>query len=113
VESPGVVLRPTRKSDWIRNAAYVAVACLAIVGLALWLGRTIPFAFPAGAVLILALLVYWHSRTTGYRCPICSAEFAISAWADFLSPHMLTTKYVKCPACGQREWMEARMRSGS
>jgi DNA-directed RNA polymerase subunit RPC12/RpoP len=63
-----------------------------------------------GAVAVLAMLVRWHAAKTGYRCPGCGREFMISAWADLPSPHMLTTKYVKCPECGQRAWIEALMR---
>lgn len=110
MDSPGTRFREHRKSDRFRTVVFVAIACLAVVGMALWLGRTSPLLVLGGVVLILGLLVYWHSRTNGYRCPGCGAEFAISAWADFLSPQTLTSKYVKCPVCGRRAWMEGLVR---
>lgn len=67
----------------------------------------------AGVARMLASLVRWHAATTGYRCPGCGHEFMISVWADFVSPHILTTKDVKCPRCGRREWMEALVRESS
>jgi DNA-directed RNA polymerase subunit RPC12/RpoP len=88
----------------------IAAACAAVVGLGVWLGRPYPLAAGAGAALILVLLVKWHAATTGYQCPGCGHEFMISTLADFLSPHILTTKYVKCPQCGRRAWMEALVR---
>jgi DNA-directed RNA polymerase subunit RPC12/RpoP len=103
-------LRTPEPLDWIRNAVYVVAACTAIVGLGYWLGRPFPALFAAVATGILAVLVRWHAASTGYRCPNCGEDFAISAWADFLTPHMLTTKYVKCPACAKRAWMEALIR---
>lgn len=99
--------RKPGRADWMRTAAIVGTACGAIVAMAVWLGRPYPFAIGAGAAAILTLLVRWHAATTGYRCPGCGREFRISAWADMVSPHMLTTKYVKCPECGRRAWMEA------
>ena len=29
---------------------------------------------------------------------------------DFLSPHTPTSKYGRCPHCGQRNWNQARVR---
>jgi DNA-directed RNA polymerase subunit RPC12/RpoP len=103
-------MRQPEPLDWIRNAVYLLAACGAIVALGIWIGRIFPAVVAAGGVVILATLVRWHASATGFRCAACGHEFAISAWADFLSPHMLTTKYVKCRACGQREWMEALVR---
>lgn len=107
---PDLELRPPRPADWLRAAALIAALCLAIVGLGFWLGRSFPALTLAGVVVALALLVRWRAATTGYRCPDCSHEFAISAWADFLSLNMLTMKYVKCPSCKRRTWMQALIR---
>lgn len=106
-----VRLRKPEPLDWIRNAVFLIAACAAIVGMGIWIGHMVPAVVAASGVIILTLLVRWHARTTGYRCPDCGHQFGISAWADLLSPHMLTTKYVKCPECGRRGWMEARMRA--
>jgi DNA-directed RNA polymerase subunit RPC12/RpoP len=107
---PDLELRPPRTADWLRTVSILATACGAIVGLGYWLGQPFPALFAAAATTILVLLVRRHAATTGYRCPDCGRQFMISAWEDFLSPHMLTTKYVKCPACKRRSWMEALIR---
>jgi DNA-directed RNA polymerase subunit RPC12/RpoP len=103
-------LRRPQGADGIRTAVIVGAACTAIVGMGVWLGRTYPLLVGTGVVGVLAGLVRWHAATTGYRCPECGRGFIISAWADLLSPHMLTTKYVKCPGWGRRAWMEALIR---
>jgi DNA-directed RNA polymerase subunit RPC12/RpoP len=55
-------------------------------------------------LIALALLVRSHSRDTVYTCRACNAQFEITAWRDFISPHTLTQKYLKCPRCGTRSW---------
>ena len=67
--------------------------------------------WPLPIVLYLALvaialagLVRSHSRNTFYTCRACNAQFEITVWRDFLSPHTLTQKYLKCPRCGVRSW---------
>jgi DNA-directed RNA polymerase subunit RPC12/RpoP len=53
----------------------------------------------------LVVLVRGHAARTLYRCPDCSQEFKITPLIDFLSPHTLTTKLLRCPACGKRQWI--------
>ncbi len=53
----------------------------------------------------LVLLVRGHAARTRYRCPGCGHEFKITPLTDILSPHTLTTKYLRCPACGKRRWI--------
>lgn len=54
----------------------------------------------------LYLLVRWHSRRFGYRCPACSHEFEITSASDFLSPQGFGReggwKRLTCPDCGTR-----------
>jgi DNA-directed RNA polymerase subunit RPC12/RpoP len=52
----------------------------------------------------LYLIVRWHADTTAYRCANCGHEFEISPRRDFLSPHILNKKLLKCPGCGTRTW---------
>jgi DNA-directed RNA polymerase subunit RPC12/RpoP len=52
----------------------------------------------------LTILVRSHSRDTNYSCRACDTRFEISPWQDFISPHTLTQKYLKCPHCGARSW---------
>lgn len=53
---------------------------------------------------IMSLLVYRHARTTGYHCPACGHEYAVSAWVDFLSPHGFGRKLLRCPRCRLASW---------
>ena len=64
------------------------------------------FALPVVIVLIVAL-IWWHARNTAYRCGACGHEFVVSVWRDAFSPHMIETKYLKCPGCGKRSWAKA------
>ncbi len=52
----------------------------------------------------LVILVRGHAARTLYRCPNCGNEFKITPLTDILSPHTLTTKYLRCPSCGKRQW---------
>ncbi len=52
----------------------------------------------------LFLLVRWNSKNTAYVCPKCNEQFSISTLTDFLSPHMVTMKLLKCPGCGALSW---------
>jgi DNA-directed RNA polymerase subunit RPC12/RpoP len=72
------------------------------VWLAVWLA--------AGVALPVFFLVRWHARTTAYRCPACRHEFAISAWTDFITPHLPGKKYVACPSCGKKGWARVLMK---
>lgn len=55
----------------------------------------------------LYVLVRWNSKHTAYICPKCNNEFTISTLTDFISPHMVTTKLLKCPSCGKLSWCHA------
>ena len=59
-------------------------------------------------VLVLYLLVRWHAQQFGYCCGECGTEFEISTFQDFISPHALTVKYLRCPQCGKRSWAQVR-----
>jgi predicted RNA-binding Zn-ribbon protein involved in translation (DUF1610 family) len=107
--------QPTKK-DWVQAAAYISIAVVLItisaVGLTKW-------EWPVGMIVGLTLCVggtlyvlgRWHARATAYRCPECGCEFEISAWKDFVSPHVPDKKYLKCPKCGQRKWTRILMKA--
>jgi len=59
----------------------------------------------------LFLLVRWHARVTAYRCPTCAEEFEISIMSDFISPHLPNKKYLKCPHCDEKGWVEVLMKA--
>lgn len=52
----------------------------------------------------LVILIRGHAARTRYRCPACTHEFKITPLTDFLSPHTLTTKLLRCPSCHKRQW---------
>ncbi len=52
----------------------------------------------------LLLLLWWQTRSFGYRCANCGNEFAISILANFTAVNGGAKRYVKCPACGERSW---------
>ena len=55
-------------------------------------------------LLVLYILISWHSRTTAYRCRNCEHEFEIGFWQDLFSAHLPTRKYLKCPSCQTKTW---------
>jgi DNA-directed RNA polymerase subunit RPC12/RpoP len=97
--------------DWGRTGAYILAAITTITGSAVILS---PIVWPFGFIIWLVtapvgtlfLLVRWHARSTAYRCPVCGNEFEISTLTDLASPHAFGKKYLKCPRCGNRRWMQ-------
>lgn len=75
----------------------------------------IPFHWPIGFIVWLFflaggglyLLVRWHAKNTFYICSKCNHTFAISTLKNFLSPHMIDKKLLRCPKCGESSWFEA------
>jgi uncharacterized protein with PIN domain len=45
-------------------------------------------------------------KNFAYRCPVCGEVFEISATENFLGPNGVNKKYLKCPKCGKRGWVE-------
>ena len=39
-----------------------------------------------------------------YECPFCHGKHVPSRTAMLLSPHIFTTRYLKCPHCRKRGW---------
>jgi DNA-directed RNA polymerase subunit RPC12/RpoP len=99
----------TFRDHLITVVAVVVMVALLVLGIsfASRLGAVAVLPIP---VLLLFLLVGWHAWEYGYCCGHCGAEFEISAFTDFISPHLLKTKYLRCPQCGKRNWAEARVK---
>jgi len=55
-------------------------------------------------ILGLILLVTWHSISYSYICRGCRNQFKINFYKDLFSPQTKSTKYLKCPKCGERTW---------
>jgi DNA-directed RNA polymerase subunit RPC12/RpoP len=110
--------RPVSPRDWKLNLLTLGAFCgiLLIAGFLMsqFLG---PAGMITGVVLVgamcLFILVRWHASVTAYRCPSCAHEFVISPLTDFLSPHLLSVKYLRCPSCRVRGWATIRMRGPS
>jgi DNA-directed RNA polymerase subunit RPC12/RpoP len=94
---------PTR-TDWFITGLLVTFFTAAIVASAVLIASKRPLGFVLLACSLLLLLVRWHAANFAYQCPACGNEFEISTLQDLISPHMLSTKYLRCPACGKRDW---------
>jgi DNA-directed RNA polymerase subunit RPC12/RpoP len=70
-------------------------------------GNTHPAGFALLACVMLLGLVGWHAASSAYRCAECGTEFEISTLRDLVSPHSPTSKYLRCPRCGKRDWASA------
>jgi DNA-directed RNA polymerase subunit RPC12/RpoP len=57
--------------------------------------------------IALTILVTWHAHRTAYTCSVCGKVFAISAWIDFISPHLPGSKLLRCPHCRAVGWCRA------
>ena len=104
------VREPTGR-DWTVTAALLAIF---VAALAVGIAYLAAWGVVAVAVTGLGVLVWWHARRFGYRCPNCGAEFTVGPLADLVSPSVLKTrrpaKQLKCPACGQRALMTVGVR---
>lgn len=99
------------KRDWRKSILYVAGYVFFIALSAFLLIPTFgAWGMVAWLVLCVGLagliLTRWHASSTAYRCPHCGHEFEISAWRDLITPHKMDKYYLKCPACGERNWMQ-------
>lgn len=99
----------TREPDFTDRLKYVAMGLCTVVPVvivALVAPHQIPYALPVVFALLFGL-IWWHAQNTAYRCGGCGHEFVVSVWRDAFSPHMIESKYLKCPACGKRSWAKA------
>jgi hypothetical protein len=93
-----------RTQTIIRLAAMVIIAVALLVVPRFWGWPGLPLAVVFLFVAATFFLVRWHARHVGYCCPVCDYRFAVSAWNDFLSPHLGGEKLLRCPRCGQSSW---------
>jgi DNA-directed RNA polymerase subunit RPC12/RpoP len=54
--------------------------------------------------ILLAFMIFLHSKNTVYICKNCNHEFEISFWQDFSSMHSPGKKMLKCPACSVKNY---------
>ncbi len=99
--------------DWLRAGFYIFLMLVVTVAGAVLLSQfQLPGMVIWGGIFVasLYLLVRWHAGNTGYRCPACGSFFTISTLTDFVSPHLLDGKWLRCPKCGERRRHEVWMR---
>ncbi len=98
--------RETTKKDWLQTA-FLLLIFITTVGL---FSILLPPDYWYFWLLIMAaelsLLVAWHAKNFSYRCPRCGEVFDISTIEDLISPNGVNKKYVKCPKCRKRYWVE-------
>ncbi len=94
------------KSSAIHIAAVVVIAALLFILPPLWGWSGLPAIIIPGLLIVTTILVRWHARHTGYRCGECGGAFMISAWTDFLSPHLSDRKLLRCPHCLASGWCQ-------
>jgi len=70
----------------------------------LWGWAGFPILIVLALAVVTVILVRWHARHTGYRCPECGFTFAVSPVTDFLSPHKSGEKMLRCPRCLRSSW---------
>ena len=100
------------KKYWKKTIFYIFLLTAVIVVGAILL---IPLYWPIGLIIwlfvpsgvALFLLVRWHAKSTAYICPKCGHTFMISTTKDFLRPHLIDKKLLRCPKCGEKSWCEA------
>ena len=82
---------------------------VAVMVIAFTSGNTIVMWYLFAAVFTLFLAgifcIMEIERLAGsYECPFCHEEHVPSRTAMLLSPHIFTTRYLKCPHCNKRSW---------
>ena len=96
---------PTKK-DRIKSYSVIFVAVLIFISCGFFiLPQFGIYLYLVVIFITLFMLVFWHARTSAYRCTECGNEFEISFIKDLITPHVPHKKYLKCPRCGYRDWM--------
>jgi len=55
-------------------------------------------------VCIVFCLFVWQRKNYGYKCSHCHAEFQPTSGLDYLAPHLIFYRYVRCPQCRKMGW---------
>ncbi len=99
-------MEPMKKSPAIQIAIVAVIAAFLFILPPLWGWGGLPFLIIAVLIIATMVMVRWHTRNTAYRCQACAGAFMISAWTDFLSPHMSDRKLLQCPHCKTSDWCQ-------
>lgn len=106
-----VTHRKPQRSDWSKTLLFIGIYFGAISISAFILLLTYWYLWIAIVAGGLAILIFWHAKSTAYHCLKCSNIFEISALTDLFSPHGVSKggggwTYLKCPRCANRTKME-------
>jgi DNA-directed RNA polymerase subunit RPC12/RpoP len=99
-------MEPMKKSPAIQIAIVVIISAFLFILPPLWGWGGLPFLIIAILIIATVAMVRWHTHHTAYRCQACARAFRISAWTDFLSPHMSDRKLLQCPHCNTSDWCQ-------
>lgn len=66
----------------------------------------IAFMTMAGGIVIASAL---ELKSGTFECRHCKTRFVPTAGAYIAGPHSLTTRYLKCPACGKKSYCKRRL----
>lgn len=55
--------------------------------------------FEIVVLILLIVMIVFHSKRTIYICSNCKKEFKLKALKDLFSFNTLKGKYIKCPYC--------------
>lgn len=98
--------RKTNIITYIFLALFILTVCSGFP-LAFSLGGVFPFIMVLISLIMLFGLIYYHSTVNAYLCPNCHTKFKIGFLKDMCTPNSITKgKYLKCPHCGYRGWIE-------
>lgn len=96
----------TTKKDWYRTAGAIFLF-IAVIGLSsILLLPDYWYLWLLVIIIGVLLLVIWHTKNFAYLCPTCGEIFEISNLENFLGPNGGNKKYLKCPRCRKRRWVD-------
>ncbi len=101
-------------SMWIMGIA-VTIFFLAFVLLACYFipeGPALLTIIVCAMILFIAVAIYLVKMEVDagyYECKNCSHRFVPKYTTAILSPHIHTTRYMRCPKCNKKTWCKKRM----
>jgi len=94
------------KKDWFRTALTVFIFITILVVSSVLLLPGYWYFWLLIIITALSLLAEWHSRNFAYSCPKCGIVFKISAFEYLFCPNGANMKYLKCPKCRRKAWVD-------
>ena len=102
---------------------------LAITTVVFYIGITLLAAYTLGegtlfgiivtiSTIILVIVAFYALKIEidagYYECKKCHHRYTPNSyWKVMISPHLNTTRYLKCPKCGKRSWSKKVMSKGN